>query len=180
MSSSDLYIPTDPLNNLIEIGIKHGIQVTFDHGAFSAAIQLIYSGIDTMASLGMPEGQQDVTKNDFVEWVEKYMRFPTPSVPTGLDLYGARCAMLHNHGVVSRLNRDGRCRKVIYCEDGDGVPVCFDPSVDPDLILLSVSALKKAFFDAIHLFLISLFSDAKRAKTAEERLGWLVVTIKRR
>jgi hypothetical protein len=58
-----------------------------------------------MAFLGMPKGQESVTKADFVAWSERYIHLPGPEKLTGLDLYGARCGLLHNYSVYSDRNR---------------------------------------------------------------------------
>jgi hypothetical protein len=178
MTNPDFHIPKDPLTNLIEIGIKHGIRVTIDNHAYAAAVQLIYSGMDTMAFLGMQSNQEDVKRNDFVTWVDRYVDLETDVQPNGLDFYGARCSMLHTHGVVSRLNRQGDCRKIVYVES-DPRKVIYDPSIDPDVFLLSIESLQVAFFRGIDRFLIDIFSDRNRAAAAESRLQWFCNTIRR-
>ena len=35
---------------------------------------------------------------------------------TGLDLYGARSALLHEYSVFSRLSREGKCRVIGYAD----------------------------------------------------------------
>jgi hypothetical protein len=105
---------TDPIINAIYGGIKKGIQVAIDNECLDSAVILILSGIDSMAYLNMPANQEDVTKNDFVTWADHYIKFPCKEQLTGLDLYGARCAMLHSFGAVSKLSREGKCRMVCY------------------------------------------------------------------
>lgn len=179
MTNPDFHIPEDPLTNLIEVGIKHGIRVTIDNHAYAAAIQLIYSGMDTMAFLGMPTDQEDVTRNDFVTWVDRYIDFETDVQPKGLDFYGARCSMLHTLGVVSRLNRRGECRKIVYVAS-DSRRVIYDPTIDSDIFLISIESLQIAFFSGLDRFLVELFSDPDRAATAESRLQWFANTIRRK
>jgi len=129
--------------------------------------------MDTMAYLDMPSDQQDVKKTDFVRWAERYIRFPSPEQLTGLELYGARCAMLHRYSVASRLSREGQCRQIAYMDKS--VPeVRSNPAISTDLVLVSVPGLAQAFFDGVDTFLIDLFSDIKKAPIAEERLRKLV------
>jgi hypothetical protein len=97
----------DPVINALHKGIRRGINVAIENNCVSSAVILILSAIDTMAYLAMPEIQEDVTRKDFVEWAEKYIRFPGREQLTGLDLYGARCAMLHSFGAQSRLAEKG-------------------------------------------------------------------------
>ncbi len=165
---------SDPVSSAIYDGVKRGINVCLENRCFGSAVILTYSGIDTMANLTMPQNQTDVGRDDFVNWCETYIRFPGQQQLTGLELYGARCAMLHTYGVDSRLSREGRCRKIGYMSRS--VPeIRYAPSVDPDFVLVSIEALATAFFAGIDRFLVDLFADPDRAPTAEQRLQQLVV-----
>ena len=126
-----------------------------------------------MAFLGMPSHQQDVTRDNFVRWAEGYIKFRCDDQLTGLDLYGARCAMLHSYGVVSRLSREGQCRMVGYMDNS--VPeVRYNPKVAKDFVLVSVTALAEAFYRGIDQFLVDLFANKERAEVAEKRLAWFI------
>jgi hypothetical protein len=166
-------ILTDPIISVIYGEIKRGIRVAIENECFASAVILIFSGIDTVAWLGMPEDQQNVTKNYFIKWVDGYIKFPCDEQLTGLDLYGARCAMLHSHGVASDLSRKGHCRMVGYV--ARSVPeVRYNPEVDKSLVLVSVLALAEAFYNGVDQFLVDLFANKKRAEVAEKRLAEFV------
>jgi hypothetical protein len=163
----------DPIINAVHNGIKRGIRVMIEHECFGPGVILILSGIDSMAYLGMPEGQEDVTRTDFVNWAEKYIRFPCKEQLTGLDLYGARCAMLHSYSVTSGLSRQGKCRMVGYMDQS--IPeVRFEPQVSANLVLVSAVALADAFYEGVDRFLIDVFNDQRRGRVVEERLRHLV------
>jgi hypothetical protein len=141
-------LESDDVVNAIYLGIKEDIRFALNAGRLRAAVILIYSGIDTMAWIGMDAGKQDVDRGDFVAWTDKYIRFECPEQLTGLDLYGARWALLHNSSVYSKPSREGRCRTIAY---GDQmVPaVQYAPSVSTDVVVMSIQALGEAFFQAI-------------------------------
>jgi len=166
---------SDPVVNVYYGQIKRSIVVCLENQCWDAAVKLIFSGIDTMAFLGMPENQTDVQRNDFITWVEQYIRFPCKEQVTGLDLYGARCGMLHNHSVYSSLAREGKCRWVGYMDKS--IPeVKYDPAASKDLVLVSISALAESFFAGVDRFLIDVFSNSDKAKIAEGRLKEMVHT----
>ena len=147
--------------------------MAIENDCLGSAVILILSGIDSMAYLAMPATQDDVTRSDFVRWAEQYIKFPCNEQLTGLDLYGARCAMLHNYGIASDLSRKGKCRQIGYMDRS--VPeVRFEPKVSRDLVLVSVPALADAFFSGVDKFLLDLFVDKKMASVAEQRLEKLV------
>lgn len=142
---------------------------------FGSAAILILSAIDAMAFLSMPEARDDVTRGDFIAWADKYIRFPGSEQLTGVDLYGARCAMLHCYGVRSRMSRRGECRMVGYMDESTP-PIRFNPEVSKELVLVSLPALRDAVFQGIDRFLIDLFKNpnSEEARTANDRLNTLV------
>ena len=159
----------DPITKAIYGGIKRGIEVSIKNNCYGSAVTLILSGIDSMAFLNMPASQTDVIRTDFIEWVNRYIKFPCSEKLTGADLYGARCSMLHSYGVVSKMSRDGKCRMVGYLTDT--VPeIRYNPDIDKNLVLVSVPALAESFYKGIDQFLIDLFSNKDKIKIAENRL----------
>ncbi|MBA3066114.1 hypothetical protein KJ633_03740 [bacterium] len=166
----------DPIINVIHNGIKQGIRITFEKKLYGATIILVLSGIDTMDYLDMPGNQEDVEKKDFIDWVKKYIRFPCKEQLAGIDLYGARCGMLHSYSIQSKLSRQNRCRQIGYMNKGKP-EVRYNPEVTKDLVMVSIEALVESFFKGIDQFLINLFSNPKKSKIAEERLKKIVMTV---
>ena len=166
----------DPIINVVHNGIKKGIRLTSENKCYDSAIKLIFCGIDAMAYLYMPEEQMEVKSKDFVGWSEKYINFPCKEQLSGLDLYGARCGVLHQHGPESNLSRQEKCRKIGYF-NGGSPEVRYDPQVSTELVMVSIEGLVDAFFKGVDKFMIDLFSDKKTAKVAEERLKTLMHTL---
>lgn len=160
----------DPVINVIHNSIRKGINVALDNECYASAVILILSAVDAMAYLAMPESQQDVTKSDFVRWAEEYVRFPGRNQLSGLDLYGARCAMLHSFGTQSKMSREGQCRVILWM-DNAVPPIIFRPDLAPDHVMVSILALKDALFAGMDRFLINLYRDpnSKEAKLADKR-----------
>lgn len=163
----------DPVINVIHNGIKRDIRIALEHGCLRAAVILTYAGIDAMAFLGMPANQEDVTRQHFVDWADRYVRFPGPEQLSGLELYGARCAMLHSYSLHSALTRAGKCRTLGYMDRSEP-PLRSMPEKHPHLVLVSVPGLVEAFFGGIDRFLIDLFADRESAAVAEARFQRIV------
>jgi hypothetical protein len=170
----------DPVINVIHNSIRKGINVTLQNECYASAVTLILSAIDAMAYLAMPESQKDVTKSDFVKWAEEYIRFPGRNQLTGLDLYGARCAMLHSFGAQSKMSREGQCRVILWMDQAVP-PILFRPDVAPEHAMVSILALKDALFAGMDRFLINLYRDpnSKEAKLADKRFQSFVHTMPR-
>jgi hypothetical protein len=163
----------DPLFKVVEDGIKRDIDVALEHERYRAAVILIYAGIDSMAYLGLPEGQTEVKGEDFIRWADRYIRLPSYQQLSGEELYGARCGMLHTSGIESKRSRAGRCRVVGYTYRG--VPgAVYDRNVHPNFVLVSVEALKAAFFAGVNEFLIAAFASPERRPRVEARMDTMV------
>lgn len=166
----------DLVYDVIYDGIKRSIRVSMDNQCFAAAVILVYSGIDAMAHLGMPASRDTVVKDDFIEWCNRYIQFACREKISGLEIYSARCSVLHTYGVESSLTRKKDCRRILYADDC--VPeIRFSVDVAPKDVQVSVVALVNAFFDGIDRFLVDLFADPKRASVAEQRLRWMLVLV---
>lgn len=91
------------------------INVAVENNCIEPALILLYSGIDAMAWLSSPAGQEDVSRSDFLKWCEKYLLHPTADKNvTPLDLYAARCGLVHQHTADSKLYRKGEVTKLFY------------------------------------------------------------------
>ena len=126
-----------------------------------------------MAYLAMPKDQTDVKRQDFIDWSNRYMKFPCEEQLTGADLYGARCAMVHTYSVHSKMSRDGEARLIMY-NVKPAPEVKFNPNVNKQLVLVSVPGLAEAFFKGIDQFLVDVFSDKALAPIVEARMQSLV------
>jgi hypothetical protein len=72
-------------------------------------------GLDWLpASLCRPDANDDVTRNDFVIWAEKVMDCRRRLGVKGLDLYAARCGVVHTYTPDSKLHRKGHAKRIMY------------------------------------------------------------------
>jgi len=76
-----------------------------------AALLVAYTLIDIAGWLNS-DGKSG--KVAFTDWLEKYM-LPNGTLPcSSLELYGARCGLLHNYSATSNLGASGPVRRVFY------------------------------------------------------------------
>lgn len=59
----------------------------FDAGRILPGLILLYATIDILASLNRPEAKEDVTRQDFISWIDAYMLPRPPLNCTAVDLY---------------------------------------------------------------------------------------------
>ena len=85
---------------------KHlrAVGLCFDSGFPEAALTLLYSGIDTLGFLAASPAKNNATEETFKDWCNQYLLARLKSVDsetlTSLDLYAARCGMLHTSSPV--------------------------------------------------------------------------------
>lgn len=159
----------EDLHNIVNEGILRGISVAFNNGCFGSAVVLIYAGIDAMAYLSMPEGNNDVTREDFVQWVNTYLEFQSVNRVSGLELYGARCGMVHKYGVFSRLSRRGQVRVIGYVDEAQE-DVMIDETGESSLVLISIRGFAFAFRNAIQRFIDEGSKDDEKRSLIRRRI----------
>lgn len=159
----------DPINISINDGIRRGIRVTLEHDCMASAVILIYAGMEAMASLGRPDGQEDVTPADFIRWADRYIALEGDTRVTGEEWYSARCGIFHTFTPDSRRTRSGAARRLSYMSKCRP-PVRYDRNIDKAFVLVSVPALAEAFFAGIDRFLVDRFADPAIRPIMEERL----------
>jgi hypothetical protein len=74
---------------------------------------LLYSGVD-IAGWMASDNPTTTVRESFTAWVDKYLRPEVALGCTTLELYGARCAVVHTLTTESKLYEAGQVRKVVY------------------------------------------------------------------
>ncbi len=163
----------DPVNKAIQKaiyqGIKRGIEIMLKNECWGSAFILIYSGIDAMASLGMPIGQIEVTGKDFKDWITRYLKDSSEHSYPEEDMWGARCAVLHQFGAESKLSRSKKIRLITYVNGGPEIQIR-DTGTEHESVWLNFYALEKNFSRAIDNFLMKKMADESFRPTLEKRL----------
>ncbi len=158
---------------VIADNIGHDIDTCLKNNAPTGAILLTYCAIDAMSFLSMPLAQDEVNRNDFITWVNKYMKTDSaqPYQYEGIDLYGARCGIAHNYGVESKLSKRGECKKFAY--KPNSLKHFYKPEGKPNMVVLGVELFIQDFFDAVDKFLLDIDKDTDLRQRVEARLPYL-------
>jgi len=88
------------------------IEDCLSKGRLLSCLTLLYSGIDVVASL--ERGSGEGTKAAFVRWAEGNLLKVHPLPCTALELYAARCGVVHAFTPQSDLSRQGSARQIVY------------------------------------------------------------------
>lgn len=77
---------------------------------------LMYSLIDILSGLARPKSHEnrDSTREDFIKWVDNFLIPVSRHKFTSIDLYSARCSMVHSYSFKSSLTRSSKAREMHY------------------------------------------------------------------
>jgi hypothetical protein len=127
------------------------------------ALVLLYSLIDSISWLASDNPDEGV-KSRFVRWVDMWMleriKFPC----TSLELYGARCGIVHTLTSDSTLSRDDVVRRVCYSFGISATPQD-QKAADlgrKDLVVLPVELLYGGVLAGLTAFMEDAMKDPKR------------------
>lgn len=125
---------------------------------------LIYAGIDVVA--GLERNPNEGSKSSFVRWVDSYM-LPTGRIPcTALELYAARCGIIHSLSAESGLSRSGHVRQLVYAWGSASAGQLQQASdrIGRSDIAIHVSELFLAFQDGVGVYCKEVESSTARLK----------------
>ena len=95
-------------------GMRAGIKACEQAKCVVSALTLIYSAVDALAALTREAKETRVMRKQFLTWVGKYLLPELGVAPTALDIYGARCGVVHMYASTSDLSRAGKAKLVVY------------------------------------------------------------------
>ena len=90
------------------------IDLCFKNQFITPSLMLTYATIDIMAWLDRDKCHQDVQRSDFIKWVEVYLLPNSQLSCSAIDLYAARCSLIHSYSAESKLSREGKASEIFY------------------------------------------------------------------
>jgi hypothetical protein len=148
------------------IGLVSELKSCDERGMSTAAVAMAYICIDTLANLARPIDQRKVSRADFKEWVDTYLK-AHPDQPyqyRGKDVYAARCAFLHTYGAEAELHdEDFDTIKFAYHNGGKHQ---YDPNVERRIALIGT----RSFVNDIVIGVESFLGECQINETLRERV----------
>jgi hypothetical protein len=150
------------------------IELLRERRLIQSTLVLVYSTIDAAASLDV-SGEGDVKKDDFVRWADAYLIPGSALGCTGLDLYGARCGLLHSWSAFSRLSRDRKVKSIWYAVGPTPAPALAEMTAiaGSDFIGISLDDLCKSLRPAFKRYLAEVTTDSVKWQGVLVRAGML-------
>ena len=88
--------------------------VLYEKKLYGHLLTVVFATIDTLGLLDAPPTQTSATGDGFKRWVNAYLLGKPLGSVTAVDLWGARCAVLHSHSSKSDSSRSGKARQIQY------------------------------------------------------------------
>lgn len=130
-------------------------------GVHLPSLILVYSGIDALGWLSHAEPHPS-PRLTFVSWVERWLLPASPLPCTSLELWAARCGVLHTFTAASRHSSQGLTRRLSYAWGGASVAdlqADIDDKMGPgQAVAVDIDAL----YDGFRLGATSFLQDAVR------------------
>jgi hypothetical protein len=143
------------------LGAKHTV----------AALVLIYATIDIMGSL--ERAKDEGTRKAFVRWADAYL-LPRDELPcTALELFAARCGVLHTLTANADLTRQGRARRILYSWGTARAEDLREISrrLKKDVVGIHIGDLRTAVEQAILRYRRDLEANPARAAAVQQQLS---------
>jgi len=158
------------LSNLV-----NAIELCIDNKLIMPALILLYSGIDVVGAL--EQTPNTGIKANFTRWVDSYMLKASPLGCTAIELYGARCGILHTMAAESDLSRSGKAREITYAW-GDATVEHLKKAGKiinhPNILAVHVNDLLKAFKSGLAIYFDEINKDGVRSSLVIKNAGiWL-------
>ena len=169
------------MKNLVEQleGLFDGVHACLQAKLYMPSLILIYSTMDIVGSL--ERHPSEGTRASFTRWVESYL-LPASSLPcTAIELYAARCAILHTLSTVADLTQSGKARPIVYVF-GTWKAADLQSAIEAlgrmD-VAIHVGDLLEAFIGGVKKFLGEIEHDAGRQQAIRPRVDlWLTAARK--
>jgi hypothetical protein len=90
------------------------ITLCYEKKFINPVLILIYSTLDTLSYLDRVNDEETV-KERFIRWVDTFLLLPNSKLKcSSIDLYAARCGMVHSSTAESNLSKDGKAKEIYY------------------------------------------------------------------
>ena len=130
---------------------KRGMTICLQNRLIVPAITLLYAGIEVLGFLVSDEPY--ATRQTFIDWAEKYLDdFLRRKGLTGIDLYSARCGVLHTGRAPSKLVDSGSARELWYRFGGESHVNIMTNTPKP-AVLIDVEELIQSFDNGVQRFM---------------------------
>ncbi len=161
-NSSDFDALKNNLDNIIK-----SIELCLNAKLKIPSLILLYSGIDIIAWLNRPNSKEYSSKKYFINWADNYL-LANPNIKCkAIDLYAARCAIIHSYSFSSRLSEEGKAKEIYYAWGKANVKSLqndIDSRSKKNAIAIHINDFLEAFKEGVEKFKLFIKNDKEKGK----------------
>lgn len=153
------------------VSLLEAIEECLEKRRIVPCLALLYVGIDVIASLEAPGGE--ATRHSFIRWVDSYL-FKARHLPcTALELYAARCGILHTFTSRSKLSKAGKVREIVYAWGNSKAEDLQKAAelIGRPYVAVQVRELVDGFRNGLATYLDEIDKDSARQSAVAQRAG---------
>jgi len=152
--------------------LVQGIRLCMESRLVTPTLILVYCGIDIAGWLWTRQDSTPVDRR-FIEWTSKYLLPGSPLKCRAVDIYGARCGLVHTLSATSNLSVQGKARRIIYAWGSSRVETLHEVTQffdrEQSYVAVQLEDLVVAFSTGLDRFLTDLQKNPKRGARAYQR-----------
>lgn len=154
---------------------QKAISLLLENALQSQALIILYSSIDALGLLDSESSKLKSTSTTFRNWVDKYLLIDPKLKCSSIDLWGARCGILHTFMKESDLSRDAKAKELFYVSELHPKVAAYEAAAidigKGQIIPLRLEELVRAFYNGVSKFKIDYELKISQDPTLDERLG---------
>ncbi|MEO3691673.1 hypothetical protein [Roseateles paludis] len=151
--------------------ITSDIKFCLENKRMVAGAQLLMSAIDVASGIERPRDKLDTTRDDFISWADRYLTLSGPEYTLrGVDLYAARCGLLHGYTAQAKLISQGKAVMLGWLDD---MMPPVRANEDQSLVLASLAALFVAFNHGLADSISRINRNEELAALVNERMAFM-------
>jgi hypothetical protein len=163
-------LKTDPFLVNITQHIS-AIRLCLDKKHQIPALTLIYNAIDVLGAISRNSDKPYADKSDFIRWSEAYLRCNELLNVSGVDLYSARCGILHTYTGHSHQSDRGNARVILYAWGNRDIlePQKTLEQLGFNEVFVKIESLLDALIGSVGLFCEELDRDDQLRELIQKR-----------
>jgi hypothetical protein len=147
------------------------IKFCLENKRMVAGSQLLMSAIDIASGIERPREKLDTDREDFISWADRHLTLSGPEYTLrGVDLYAARCGLLHGYTPQAKLIRQGKAVMLGWLDE---MLPPVRANEDQSMVLASVAALFEAFLHGLADSIGRINRSEELAVLVNERLAFM-------
>jgi hypothetical protein len=148
-------------------GMLRGIEACLHEQCLMSAVSLMFATIDALAALSRPPDMAETSGDIFQAWVTRFLPL-APLGCTALEIWGARCGVLHTHRPQARVVQGAVLP--LYYQWRAGPPAATERVLPAPHRVVVVEDLYEALQHATHAYLEATAHDPALAASLKAHL----------